>query len=211
MSPDKSVKAAFRKFLLSMQLGRELSTPCGRIDSCWGAMRELVSIRIRNTSIWHRECMECQAIAFSDTIVLLPNSRRMLMLNQTQWTKGSRTGLLFFTGGVLLAVWVAVWYFTRSGEPPLSDNGRFWIIGLLLTGVTFVVIGIMQGAISRVAQKTEESLARKASEDLANAQASTAAARIPVVVPPTSAAAAPIGGTQIAPSVPVQVTTPSAR
>ncbi len=51
------------------------------------------------------------------------------MFNQTQWTKGSRTGLLFFTGGLLLDVWVAVWYFTldKSVEltlPPWTNSGR---------------------------------------------------------------------------------------
>ncbi len=112
------------------------------------------------------------------------------MFSQTQWTKGSRTGLLFFTGGILLDVWVAVYYFTidRPGEHQLSPTGQFWILGLLLTGFVFIVIGIMQGAISRNAQKTEENLARSASADLARAQASTAAAGVPLVVPPTSAA-----------------------
>ncbi|MCE9534715.1 MAG: hypothetical protein K8T89_26870 [Planctomycetes bacterium] len=140
-----------------------------------------------------------------------------LMFNQTQWTKGSRTGLLFFTGGVLLDVWVAVWYFTmeRSAANPLSANGRFWLIGLFLTGITFVVIGMIQGAISRSAQKTEENIANKASEDLALAQASTAAAGTPVVVPPTSAANPAQTPVQYAAdqrtTVPGQVVVPPAR
>ena len=131
------------------------------------------------------------------------------MFSQTQWTKGTRTGLIFFTGGLLLDVWVAVWYLTMESHV-LSSSQRFWLLGLFFTGITFIVIGIIQGAISRSAQKSEENLAIKASEDLARAQASTAAARIPVVVPPASAAGAPQVPVQVTP-VPAQYAAPMQR
>ena len=72
----------------------------------------------------------------------------------TQPAFGPKLSISFITGGTLLDVWTLVWRFTVGGEE-LSPVGRFWFYGLLLTGVTFLVIGLLLGQIGRAARKAE--------------------------------------------------------
>ena len=61
---------------------------------------------------------------------------------------GPRTALGYVTGGALLCVWSLVWYFTR--ERGLEGNERFWFAGLLLTGITFVFLGLVLAALEEL-------------------------------------------------------------
>jgi hypothetical protein len=71
----------------------------------------------------------------------------------TKPTFGPRTALIYITVGALIDVWVLVWYFTRGY--PLTPTQRFWILGLGLTGLTFLVLGVLIGQIGRAARKAE--------------------------------------------------------
>ena len=72
----------------------------------------------------------------------------------TQPAFGPRAALSYITIGALLDVWTAVWYFA-FGQGPLSNITWFWLIGLFMTGLTFVTIGVLLGTIGRSARKAE--------------------------------------------------------
>ena len=67
---------------------------------------------------------------------------------------GPKLAITFITGGVLLDVWTLVWRYTIAPSD-LTPNQRFWYLGLLLTGLTFFVIGAFLGTIGRAARKAE--------------------------------------------------------
>jgi len=67
---------------------------------------------------------------------------------------GPKLAIGFITGGALLDVWALVWRYTIAPEE-LSPVQRFWYLGALLTGATFVVIGAFLGSIGRAARKAE--------------------------------------------------------
>ena len=69
---------------------------------------------------------------------------------------GPRAAIAYVTGGALLDVWVAVWYyfFTRH-EPDPPRYELFMLTGLFLTGLTFMLIGFYLGRIGRAARKAE--------------------------------------------------------
>lgn len=72
----------------------------------------------------------------------------------TQPSFAPKLAVGFITGGTLLDVWVLVWRYTVAPET-LIPNMRFWYYGLLLTGVTFIVIGALIGSIGRSARRAE--------------------------------------------------------
>ena len=43
--------------------------------------------------------------------------------------------------GALVDVWTLVWYFTR--DHALSGAEQFWVVGLVLTGLTLIVLGLL--------------------------------------------------------------------
>lgn len=67
---------------------------------------------------------------------------------------GPKLAIGFITGGCLIDVWTLVWRYTIA-PPDLNPNQKFWFWGLLLTGLTFVVIGAFLGSIGRAARKAE--------------------------------------------------------
>lgn len=67
---------------------------------------------------------------------------------------GPKLAIGFITGGCLMDVWTLVWRYTVAPDE-LSPSQRFWYLGLLLTGLTFVVIGAFLGSIGRAARKAE--------------------------------------------------------
>ena len=75
----------------------------------------------------------------------------MAMLTQPAF--GPRTALIYVTIGALVDVWTLVWYFTR--EAALTTSQQFWIVGLALTGLTFVVLGLLLGRLGRSARQAE--------------------------------------------------------
>ena len=76
----------------------------------------------------------------------------MPMLSQPAF--GPKLSIGFITGGSLLDVWVLVWRYTIAPDN-LTDTQQFWYLGLLLTGLTFIVIGAFLGSIGRAARKAE--------------------------------------------------------
>jgi hypothetical protein len=70
---------------------------------------------------------------------------------------GPRTSIVYITVGALIDVWTTVWYFTyaRDDHGAISRDTWFWLIGLFLTGLTLIVIGVLIGEIGRKARKAE--------------------------------------------------------
>lgn len=67
------------------------------------------------------------------------------------------TAIIYVTAGALLDVWTAVYYFTFVRPATAEDHTTtmFWITGFFLTGVTFMVIGLVLGPIGRYARQAE--------------------------------------------------------
>jgi len=104
----------------------------------------------------------------------------------TQPAFGPKVALIYVTAGMLIDVWTLVWYFTRDYE--LSRTQQFWIIGLVLTGLTFILLGLVLGPLGRQARRAE-----LPPEDATRAEATilqTAAAHPPAVAAPLTAAPA---------------------
>jgi hypothetical protein len=66
---------------------------------------------------------------------------------------GPRTALAYVTAGTLIDVWTLVWYFTH--ETSRSSTTHFWVIGLVLTGLTFVLLGLFLGKLGQAARAAE--------------------------------------------------------
>jgi hypothetical protein len=110
----------------------------------------------------------------------------------TQPAFGPRTALIYVTVGALIDVWTLVWYFTR--ERALTGTEQFWVIGLILTGLTFVLLGLFLGQLGRAARRAEMPPPEVAQAE-ANIQ-NTAAAN-----PPAVNAAPVVAGGPAAPAV----------
>jgi hypothetical protein len=107
---------------------------------------------------------------------------------------GPKLAITFITGGALIDVWALVWRYTVAPEV-LSPSQRFWYLGLLLTGLTFVVIGAFLGSIGRAARKAElpPREATPAEESIQHAAAATPHPVAPGVAM-NPALAAPLAG-----------------
>jgi RsiW-degrading membrane proteinase PrsW (M82 family) len=66
---------------------------------------------------------------------------------------GPRTALIYVTVGMLINVWTLVWYFTH--ENYRSATTHFWVIGLVLTGLTLVILGLLLGRLGQAARAAE--------------------------------------------------------
>lgn len=113
---------------------------------------------------------------------------------------GPRVAIAYVTGGALLDVWVAVWYyfFTRyESEPPRYE--LFLLTGLFLTGLTFMLIGFYLGRIGRAARKAELPPPEAEREE---ARIQQTAAATPHPVAPVGAAPL-MAGTPVAPGAAV--------
>ena len=117
----------------------------------------------------------------------------MAMLSQPAF--GPRTALAYITGGLMLDVWTAVYYFAyvRPAGPP-TNSTWFWVIGLFLTGLVFIGLGAFLGPIGRAARQAELPPAEAIQAEAAIQQ--TAAANPPAVV----SGAAALGTQPIAPA-----------
>lgn len=120
---------------------------------------------------------------------------------------GPRTALGYVTGGALLCVWTAVWYFTREAE--LTRSQWFWVAGFFLTGTTFVFLGVILGPLGRAARQAELPPAEALRAEATIQQ--TAAANPPAVVSPAAVSPAGVGPAEHAqpanpalPAVPMQ-------
>jgi hypothetical protein len=114
---------------------------------------------------------------------------------------GPKLSIGFITGGALLDVWVLVWRYTVAPET-LNPNMRFWYYGLLLTGVTFIVIGAMIGSIGRSERKAELPPSDETVRAETRVQERAAAHAAGAAPPAPPAAAAPPAAPAPAPPVP---------
>lgn len=113
---------------------------------------------------------------------------------------GPRVALIYVTIGALLCVWTLVWYFTREYE--LARSQWFWVAGIFLSGITFVVLGLILGPLGRAAReaelppsettKSEATIQQAAASNPGNG-ANAAAAAMPPPPPGTNPAAVPPG------------------
>jgi hypothetical protein len=72
----------------------------------------------------------------------------------TQPSFGPVLSIVLILVGSLMDVWTLVWRYTAAPET-LSASHRFWYWGLLLTGLTLLIVGILIGQIGRAARKAE--------------------------------------------------------
>jgi len=120
---------------------------------------------------------------------------------------GPRTALAYVTGGALIDVWTLVWYFTREGE--LTPTGQFWVVGLALTGLTFVTLGLLLGPLGRSARQAELPPA-EAIQAEANIQSTAAAHPQPVVAAGVGGAAPINQGGMVVPQAAIPAAPPGA-
>ena len=109
---------------------------------------------------------------------------------------GLKLSIGFITGGALIDVWTLVWRYTIAPDV-LSPSQRFWFLGLLLSGLTFIVIGAFLGSIGRAARKAELPPTPETTAAEANIQGTAAATPHPVApgVAMAPMTAAPLAGT----------------
>jgi hypothetical protein len=121
----------------------------------------------------------------------------------TQPAFGPKLSIAFITGGVLIDVWTLAWRYTIAPEI-LEATQRFWFSGLLMTGLTFLVIGAFLGSIGRAARKAELPPTPETTRAEANIQGTAAATPHPVApavaVAPTTAT--PLAGNVVAQPAP---------
>lgn len=120
---------------------------------------------------------------------------------------GPRTALAYITVGALMDVWTAVWYFSfvRGSGHDISNTTWFWLLGLFLTGLTLIVLGLALGPIGQAARRAELPPPEAAHAEAVVQQ--TAAANPPPVVgypPPGLAPAQPAVPPAAAPAMPVR-------
>ncbi len=114
---------------------------------------------------------------------------------------GPRTALAYVTGGALIDVWTLVWYFTH--QHPLTASEQFWVVGLVLTGLTFVILGLLLGPLGRSARQAELPPV-EAIQAEANIQQTAAAHPNPMVAGGVVGGAAPVNqGGMVVPSAPI--------
>jgi len=102
---------------------------------------------------------------------------------------GPRTALTYVTVGSLLDVWVGACYFAfRDPSIPTSHTASFWLVGLFLTGLTLIVLGLLLGPLGRSARKVELPPTEATGTE---ARIQQAAAATPRVAAPGGAVGAP--------------------
>lgn len=125
----------------------------------------------------------------------------------TQPAFGPKVALAYVTVGALIDVWTGVWYFTRDNE--LTRSQQFWIVGLALTGLTFILLGLFLGPLGRSARRAE--LPPVAETQAEAAIQATAAANQPAVAPVAGVApGAAMPAAPMAPAAPVTPVAPAA-
>lgn len=123
---------------------------------------------------------------------------------------GPRTALAYITVGALLDVWTTVWYFAfiQGAEHP-SNTTWFFLVGLFLTGITLIALGLALGPIGQAARRAElpppEAVPAEAAVQQVAAANPPAVAAAPGAIPPGYVPAPAAGVPPVAPpSVPVR-------
>lgn len=122
---------------------------------------------------------------------------------------GPKAALVYITIGCLMDVWVAVWYFTlvRGAESETPRAAWFWLIGLFLTGLSLLVIGVLLGRIGQSARRSELPPGEAVpAEEAIQREAGVVAAAAPTLAPPGAVVQAP--PVQMAPAAPVAPAAP---
>jgi hypothetical protein len=119
---------------------------------------------------------------------------------------GPRTALVYITVGAMLDVWTIVWYFwfARDQAGNISRNTWFWLTGLFLTGLVFMLIGFYLGRIGRAARKAEMPPS-EATQAEAQIQANAAAVPnqfVPGMMPGTMPTGVPVAAQPAPPAAP---------
>ena len=71
------------------------------------------------------------------------------MFTNSRHSRGARAAVIYITVGALIVVWSGIWCVNLLNDPTRGDNALSWCYGLLLTGATFVLIGLGIGWIGR--------------------------------------------------------------
>lgn len=118
---------------------------------------------------------------------------------------GPRTALGYVTGGTLLSIWTALYYFLMMDGAP-SRTTYFWLAGFFLTGLTFVFLGLVLGPLGRAARQAELPPASAMNAEAAIQHAAATNAPPVAVVAPTAIPTAPVAPAVVAaPAAPAQV------
>ena len=69
---------------------------------------------------------------------------------------GPRTALMYITGGLLLDVWTLAYYFAFvRPEGATSNTAWFWLLGLGVSGLVLILVGVFLGPIGQMARRME--------------------------------------------------------
>jgi hypothetical protein len=117
-----------------------------------------------------------------------------------------QTSLIYLTVGCLTIVWTAVWYVYLLNHPPEASGHFYWVAGLLLTGLTLVLIGLAVGNIGRSAKPAESAPVTVAAPMVAPTAPVASAPAVPAApavtqLPQAVLAAPPAGNGPAAPLV----------
>ncbi len=76
------------------------------------------------------------------------------MSGDPKQASSAKMAIGYITGGSLLAVWTAVYYFYHR-QVNGAEAPNFWVTGFFLTGLILVTIGLFVGQIGRSARQAE--------------------------------------------------------
>lgn len=128
-------------------------------------------------------------------------------------SSAAHMAVIYVTVGALLGVWTTIYYFyLRNNLPadlaPATYGPYYWCAGFMLTGLTFIIIGLALGRIGRAARHAElppeevtSAVARAEQTAASQAPIVTPAAQ-PVAAPPLTPRLAPTAGIPSNPQVP---------
>lgn len=110
-------------------------------------------------------------------------------------SQGTRYSLYYITGGSLLMIWSAVWfYYLRQNA--LAEDGRYYVCaGMMLSGLALLIIGLLVGRIGREAKHADIPVGTVAAAAIAptNPEAANGVQPGATAVPMAPVPAAPVG------------------
>jgi len=115
-----------------------------------------------------------------------------------QTSSSARTALIYITVGAMTVIWTAVWFLYLHNNPPETNGVYYWCGGLLVTGLTFIVIGFGLGQIGRSARHAD--LPPQEVVQAVVTTPPTAVAPVPVALPTKSTPAVADGPMLVPPS-----------
>jgi hypothetical protein len=73
----------------------------------------------------------------------------------SQASAAARTALVYITAGAMIVIWTGVWCVYLRNNPPEVNTVYYWCGGLLVSGLTLMVIGFGLGRIGRSARHAD--------------------------------------------------------